>query len=230
MDASQDAIDWLIAHSKCPAKTAAEAKETGQRMLDAGFIHRVARDVFNKGPLASVAVKKAFRGGDSIYRFDKLRISPFRLHVVVRRAAEISSSDGFPRNFYVKLALGGQRAETRICSCVSNPSWDEEFVFGVEDAVASQLRLDIYAYDKIKTDELYGACQVGGLDLLPHFRGQMSKSSMGEDLEDKLEEDAASVDEKSDLVSNYCCWLPILAPLLPPPLERNILDCRTSPL
>ncbi len=155
-------MQWLISHSSCIASTDVEAREWGQRMIDSGFVKRVSRTHENS-PFGAVKVKREFKGGKSMYIFDHVRISPYNLHVVIRRAVDLQLVDVFgrARNPYVVLQLGEQQAETKTLKYSRlSPAWNEIFAFGVSTVEAEQLRISVYGYDSLMADRLLGFCQV----------------------------------------------------------------------
>ncbi len=155
-------MQWLISHGSCIATTDVEATEWGQLMIDAGFVKRVSRPHENS-PFGVTKVKRIFKGGKSMYQFDHLRISPFKLHVAVRTAVDLQSMNVFGRapHPYVVLQLGEQHAETKtVNNSRLSPVWNEFCVFGVTSVEAEQLRVSVYDYDALLSDRLIGYCQV----------------------------------------------------------------------
>eukprot|EP00752_Nemacystus_decipiens_P010484 g9341.t1 len=169
-----DAVEWLIADPRSGVNDLDGAIQVGQRLIEHGYITRVSRELKAQQMrhfAYSERTKSEFRGGDSLYRFDTLRISPFQLHVVVRRARGLKSMDLNGKNDpYVKLRLGTQTAETRVVMKTNDPVWDETFVFGVHSVDAQQLQLSVCDYDKFKRDDHIGSCLVG-LSHLPCSEG-----------------------------------------------------------
>ncbi len=159
----EDAMQWLISHGSCIASTDSEAIEWGQRMVDAGFVKRVHR-AHDNNPFGTIKVKRVFKGGKSMYQFDHVRISPFNLHIAVRRAVDLQHMDVFRRapHPYVVLQLGEQQyAETKTVKYSRlSPVWSEIFVFGVSSMEAEQLRVSVYDFDSLMADRLIGFCQV----------------------------------------------------------------------
>ncbi len=155
-------MQWLISHRSCIASMDVEAQEWGQHMLDAGFVKRVSR-THDNSPFGPIMVKRVFKGGKSMYTFDHVRISPFNLHVAVRRAVDLQIMDVFGRapNPYVVLELGEQHAETKTVKYSRlSPVWNEFFAFGVASVESEQLRISVYDYDSLMADRLIGFCQV----------------------------------------------------------------------
>ncbi|CAN0533120.1 unnamed protein product, partial [Ectocarpus sp. 12 AP-2014] len=113
-----DAVEWLITDPKNGVNDLDGAIQVGQRLIEHGYIARVSREL-KAQQVRQFALpdkrKTEFRGGHSLYRFDMLRISPFQLHVTVRRARGLKSMDLNGKNDpYAKLRLGTQTKETRV--------------------------------------------------------------------------------------------------------------------
>ncbi|CAN0063054.1 unnamed protein product [Scytosiphon promiscuus] len=187
----EDAVEWMIADSKSGVSDLDGAIEVGQRLIEHGYIARVSRELKAQQVrhfANAERTKNEFRGGDSLYRFDTLRISPFQLHVTVRRARNLKSMDFNGKNDpYVKLRLGTQTQETRVLMKTNNPAWEERFVFGVSSVESQQLQLSVCDYDKFKQDDHIGTCKIG-LSHLP-----CSEAVGGEDNEHHHEHAAAAI-------------------------------------
>ncbi|XP_058102506.1 C2 and GRAM domain-containing protein At5g50170-like isoform X2 [Magnolia sinica] len=56
-----------------------------------------------------------------------------KIHVYVLEARDLPPSDGGRTDSYVKLRLGKYEARTRVVRKTSNPIWNEEFIFRVDD-------------------------------------------------------------------------------------------------
>ncbi|CAM9450974.1 unnamed protein product, partial [Ectocarpus sp. 6 AP-2014] len=160
-----DAVEWLITDPKNGINDLDGAIQVGQRLIEHGYIARVSREL-KAQQVRQFALpdkrKSEFRGGHSLYRFDMLRISPFQLHVTVRRARGLKSMDLNGKNDpYVKLRLGTQSKETRVRMKTNDPVWDERFVFGVHSVEAQQLHVSVCDYDTFKRDDHVGSCKIG---------------------------------------------------------------------
>ncbi|CAM9822230.1 unnamed protein product [Choristocarpus tenellus] len=162
----QDAVEWLIADPRSGATDLDGAIQIGQRLVNAGFVCRVTRKIRDRRLFGKEQTKREFRGGSSLYRFDRLRISPYHLHVIVRRATDLRSMDLNGKNDpFVKLRLGDQNYETKVKMTTNNPVWNQHFVFGVDSVESQQLHLEVHDYDRFKHDDLVGLCRIGLSDL-----------------------------------------------------------------
>ncbi len=155
-------MQWLISHSSCIASTDEEATEWGQLMIDHGFVKRVSKP-HEDSPFGITKVMRTFKGGSCMYKFNHLRISPYKLHVGVRQAVDLQNVDVFGMGLYpyVVLELGEQRTETKtVNGSQRSPVWNELFMFGVMSVEAQQLRVSVYNHDTFISDRLIGYCQV----------------------------------------------------------------------
>ncbi|CAN0102820.1 unnamed protein product, partial [Ectocarpus fasciculatus] len=160
-----DAVEWLITDPKIGVNDLDGAIQVGHCLIEHGYIARVSREL-KAQQMRQFAfpekTKSEFRGGHSLYRFDMLRISPFQLHVTVRRARGLRSMDLNGKNDpYVILRLGTQSKETRVRMKTNDPVWDERFVFGVHSVEAQQLHVSVCDYDTFKRDDHVGSCKIG---------------------------------------------------------------------
>ena len=157
-----DAVSWLLSDAG-PSLDDKAAVELAQSLMDCGFISRVSANIQMHDTLLKhkdLSRYKAFENNDTIYRVEKKLTSPWRLHVQLHKCEhlpnhsllrKISNQASDP---YVKLTVGGETLCSKVVIRNLDPNFNEYFTFGIDNPQASQLRLNVFDYDSLSSDEL----------------------------------------------------------------------------
>ncbi|GMI22062.1 hypothetical protein TeGR_g10211 [Tetraparma gracilis] len=165
----EEAILWILADEKNPARAAPEALQLAQALLDYGFVqrmsaHRQLHDTHLRH--TDVSAKKRFKNNATVYRPVKVMVAPWRLHVNIHSCSNLPPKSAIGKAFtgeinpYIKLELGDDEQKTKVVMGSASPTFHEHFSFGLDDPSAAQLRVRANQYETLLEDSYLCSAQL----------------------------------------------------------------------